>query len=186
MLRSTIHAVAALALILAAASASAADDFKKIRPLQKPIQTASADVVLAGHGSYEHKGETKVPAGVELWIMGPPGSALAVPTGAALWHGEKITKLAILSKKTKELSPHQPVIYKAGQKAPNYTLHSPIGVDIRPGGPHVLGVEGHQTLDALWPRLKPFLKTGKTVRVFWAACTAVKGAEEPRPRVVHQ
>lgn len=186
MLRSMARALVVLVLSLAAVTASAAD-LRKVKPLAKPIQTTAADVVLAGHGTYEYKGETVVPAGAELWVLVPPGGALAEATGQALWGGKKITKLAVVSKKTKEASPVQPVVYKAGAKAPNYTLHPYARIAPSAGGPKVVQADGKSTtLDALWAQVKPHLQAGKTTRVFWAACTKLEDATEARPRVDYQ
>lgn len=164
-------------------------DFSSISPLSMPIQTTGNDVVLSGHGLYDLSGETIIPAGVELWVLAPPGSLLSDATGGALEHMDRITKLAVVSPKTKALSPVTPTRYAAGSKAPNYTLTAPRGLDVRPNGPHILGVESRTYLDALWARVQVFVKPGAKVRVFWACCAELKGQQQMKddeiPTVVH-
>ncbi|MDA8231757.1 MAG: hypothetical protein M0006_10500 [Magnetospirillum sp.] len=159
-------------------------DWSQISVLDPILRTTPDDVVISGHGSYEFDGETAVPAGFELWVPGPPGSTLTDALGGALEHCDPITKLAIRSRTTDSLSPVQPTIYRARANAPDYRLHSPRGITIRPGGPHIIGVEGDDTLSALWARVQPFAKAGRTIRVFWAACTAITGARNQT--VLHQ
>lgn len=147
--------------------------------LSTPIQTTSADVIISGHGAYTHSGETTVPDGFELWVLGPPGASISDPLGGALESGTRITKLGIQSPTTHEWSPVVPTVYAAGTKAPDYSLYAPRGLQLKPGGPHLIGVEGSsgQKLSTLWARVQPFAKPGKKVRVFWAACSAIAGAK---------
>ncbi|GEM_PF-6902870 len=164
-------------------------DFSSVSALSAPLQTTGNDVILSGHGKYDLRGETTVPAGIELWVLAPPGSLLSDATGGALEHMDRITKLAVVSPKTKGLSPVAPTRYAAGSKAPNYMISAPRGLDLRPGGPHILGVEANTYLDALWTRVAPFVKQDRITRVFWACCTELKGQENLQdneiPLVVH-
>jgi hypothetical protein len=68
---------------------------------------------------------------------------------------------------------------RAPSPAITYVLQAPNGITLKPGGPHVLGVTQDTYLSDLWQRVKPFLQQGKTIRCFWAACTAIDGASNP-------
>lgn len=151
-------------------------DFSKISPLVPPILTTGNDVIFSGHGAFTAVGDTTVPEGVEFYMVAPLGATITDSLGQALESMEKITKLGIYSSTTRELSKVIPVIYKAGTKAPNLTLQAPNGIILNPGGPHLIGVTQDTKLSDLWVRLAPFIKHGQTIRVFWAACTAISGA----------
>jgi hypothetical protein len=69
------------------------------------------------------------------------------------------------------------MIYPAGKKAPNYVLHPPRGLALRPGVPHMLGVETAIPLDQLWDRVKTFTRAGKVTRPYRSACAAMEGAK---------
>jgi hypothetical protein len=153
--------------------------------LARPIQATRDDVVISGHGAYTFSGETIVPQGFELWVLGPPGSSISDALGGALEAGERIRTLALRSPRTQEWIPVTPTLYRAGERAPDYVLHPPRGLVLQPGVPHLIGIEGHdQRLSDLWSRIRPLARPGKTVRVFWAACSAIQGARNPM--VVHE
>jgi hypothetical protein len=42
-----------------------------------------------------------------------------------------------------------------------------------------MGVMQKTPLSDLWNRVTPFIKDGKTITVYWAACTALGGATNP-------
>ena len=77
------------------------------------IQTTRDDVVFSGHGStLPAAGKvTRVPAGVEFYLLAPPGAAITNRLGQALERGERITELFIRSGVTKQFSPHRHVVY---------------------------------------------------------------------------
>jgi hypothetical protein len=152
-------------------------NWSDISPLSPPLKTTGEDVILSGHGSFEFNGETQVPAGVELWVLAPPGGSISDDLGGALESMEVIHKLGVVSPTTHSLSPIPPTRYVAGKSAPNYTLHPPRGIVVKPGGPHIIGSEKDTNLADLWARVQPFVKAGKTTRVFWAACSALSGAK---------
>jgi hypothetical protein len=152
-------------------------DWKNVKQLQPPLQTTGSDVILSGHGALNGTGETNVPAQVELWVLAPPGASIADETGQALENMTKLTQLGIKNPDSDVLVNDTPVVYKAGQRAPDYILSPPRGIHIDPQGPHVIGVEKNTRLSELWVRVQPFVKPGQTLRVFWAACTAMKGAK---------
>lgn len=141
------------------------------------IQATKNDVVLSGHGSVEvGTGETTVPGGFELVVLAPPGASISDRLGGMIERGEKVKKLK-LPTGTGSMIDFKPVVYKAGQRAPNYVLHPPRGLALRPGVPHMLGVETATTLNDLWARVITFHRPGKTTRCFWCACAALDGAQ---------
>lgn len=149
-----------------------------VQPLTNPIQTNSNDVILSGHGAFAFNGMTIVPTGVELWLLAPPAASIADSLGQALENRTMINYLGIINPGSNNVIPTQPFIYKAGMSVPNYTLYPPNGIKITPGGPHIICVLGaQQNLSNLWPNVMPFVKPGQSIRVFWAACTAVAGAK---------
>lgn len=156
-------------------------NWQYVSKLVPPIQTTEDDVVLSGHGSLSlnEQGETLVPEGVELWLLSPPGASIADATGQALENTTLITKLGMKSPGNDVLSNTTPIRYTQGQSVPDYTLHPPRGIVLKPGGPHLLGVEQATPLSALWPRVVVFVKPGRTTKVWWAACTAIDGASNP-------
>lgn len=154
-------------------------NWKNVRPLEHPLQTTPQDVILSGHGALKKVGMTLVPLGVELWVLAPPGASIADSTGQALENMTKITKLGLKIPNSVMLITDTPVVYTAGQQVPDYTLQAPRGIHINPLGPHVIGVEKDTLLSELWIRVAPFIRAGKTLRCFWAACTAMDGATNP-------
>ena len=151
-------------------------DWSKVSPLKQPIQTTSEDVIFSGHGAYTFHGETTVPKGVEFWTLAVPAASIADATGQMLESMQKISMLGITTATPGRLATITPTVYAAGATLPNYVLQAPNGLVLKPNGPHLLGVTGDTSLSELWQRVAPFVKPGKTVRCFWAACTAVEGA----------
>ncbi|MGZ5006496.1 MAG: putative adhesin [Methylobacter sp.] len=154
-------------------------DWTNVTNLGSPIQTTGDDVIFSGHGAYQFDGETTVPAGVEFWLLSPPGASIADSTGQALEDMTKINKLGIKNVGSDILINNTPIVYRAGSSAPDYILQAPRGIVIKPGGPHILGVESDTKLSDLWARVQPFIKPGQTIRCYWAACTALTGATNP-------
>ena len=147
------------------------------------IQTTSDDIVFSGHGSsLPAAGKvTRVPAGVEFYLLAPPGAGITNRLGQALERGERITTLYIQSKVTREFSPHRYAVYTSETgDIPNMVLHPPRGLEI--SGeivPHLIGVERETDLHDLWARAKPFIKPRAITRVFWAACSSLKPGGNP-------
>ena len=147
------------------------------------LQTTRDDVIFSGHGcTLPEKGQvTRVPLGVEFYMMGPPGVTLTDHLGQMLEGGLYITTLFITSPKTGGRSPLQPVVRRYQDGAiPNLALDAPRDIDVGGQGvvPHIIGVEAFTSLQDLWPRLKPFIKPNHTIRVFWGSCTSL-GADGP-------
>ena len=120
------------------------------------IQNTKDDVVFSGHGStLTPAGKvTRVPSGVEFYLLAPPGAGITDRLGQALERGERITSLYIRSKMTMEFSPHRYAVYTdASGDIPNMALHPPRGLDISGTVvPHIIGVEGITDLHDLWAR----------------------------------
>ena len=157
-------------------------DWTNVRQLDTPLQTTGDDVIFSGHGALVllgKKTETAVPKGIELWLLAPPAASIADASGQALESMQKITRIGIQNAPGEALSTMLPIRYKAGEMAPNYVLQAPDGITLKPKGPHVLGVTADTELANLWDRVTPFIKPDKTVRCFWAACTAIDGAGNP-------
>ena len=141
------------------------------------IQATKDDVVLSGHGEVElGSGETTVPGGFELVVLAPPGASISDHLGGMIERGETVKQLKIPTGKGGPVS-FEPIVYPAGKKAPNYVLHPPRGLALKPGVPHMLGVEAATPLDKLWERVKVFTRAGKVTRVYWCACAAIEGAK---------
>jgi hypothetical protein len=141
------------------------------------IQATKDDVVLSGHGSVEiGGGETTVPVGFELVVLAPPGASISDRLGGMIERGEKVKKLSLPTGSGGKVD-FQPIIYAAGKNAPNYVLHPPRDLALRPGVPHMIGVEAATPLSDLWPRILVFTRQGETTRCFWCACAAISGAQ---------
>ena len=141
------------------------------------IQATKDDVVLSGHGSVEiGGGETTVPGGFELVVLAPPGASISDRLGGLIERGEKVKKLKLPTGASGMID-FKPMTYPAGKKAPNYVLHPPRGLALKPGVPHMLGVEAATTLEKLWDRVKVFSRPGKVTKVYWCACAAMDGAQ---------
>ncbi|NEP13852.1 MAG: hypothetical protein F6K14_27355 [Symploca sp. SIO2C1] len=144
------------------------------------IQAISNDVLCSGHGSVElGKGETVVPQGIRFVVLAPPAASVANSLASKLESGAVINGLEILSPKTGEKIPTQPIIYDEGKNVPNYILHPIDGSWLKPGVAHIVGVAQATPLAELWPRITIFTIPNKTIDCFWAACTALKGATNP-------
>jgi hypothetical protein len=147
------------------------------------IQTVRDDVVFSGHGStLPAAGKvTRVPAGVEFYLLAPPGAGITNRLGQALERGERITELYIRSSVTKQFSPHRHAVYtSATGDVPNMALQPPRGLDISGNiVPHVIGVERNTDLHDLWARARPFIDPRGTTRVFWAECSSIKAGGNP-------
>ena len=152
-------------------------NWSAVHKIKPPLQTAPDDVIFSGHGSFEFNGETAVPLGVEFWVLAPLGASIADSLGQSLENMDRIEKLGLKNPGSNDLINITPTIYESGSTVPNYILHAPRGIIIRPGGPHIIGVETPTPLENLWARLDPFIKEDETIRVFWAACTAIRGAK---------
>jgi hypothetical protein len=141
------------------------------------IQATKNDVVLSGHGSVEiGGGETTVPGGFELVVLAPPGASISDRLGGMIERGEKVNKLK-LPTGSGQMIDFEPIIYPAGKRAPNYVLHPPRGLALRPGVPHMLGVEKATSLNELWARVLTFSRPSKVTRCYWCACAAIDGAQ---------
>ncbi len=147
------------------------------------IQTTKDDVVFSGHGStLPPAGKvTRVPSGVEFYLLAPPGAGITDRLGQALERGERITSLYIRSKMTMEFSPHRYAVYTdASGDISNMALHPPRGLDISGTVvPHIIGVERITDLHDLWARARPFIDPRGTTRIFWAACSSLKIGGNP-------
>jgi hypothetical protein len=143
------------------------------------IQATAKDVVFSGHGKVEFNGETIVPAGFKLVMLSPVGASISDDLGGQLESGKQISGLEIISPKTGGASPTQPIIYNAGDSAPNLTLQNPGRLKLKPGKPHMIGSLVNVSLNDLWQRAEPFLEPGKIITCYWAACTVLKGASNP-------
>ena len=136
------------------------------------IQTTKDDVVLSGHGSSlpEAGRVTRVPEGVEFYMMGPPGTTITDDLGQKLEGGIYISSLYISSPITKTKSSIKPtIVTSASGSIPNLALSAPRKLKIGGKGvvPHIIGVEEKTHLHDLWARVRPFIKPGKTLRVYW-------------------
>ena len=155
-------------------------DWSKVPALAKPIQTTMNDVILSGHGALPlAPAFTNVPPGVEFIVIPPVGSSMSDVLGQALENCTLISYLGLKNTGSNVLIPVQPNIYTAGSTVPDYVLSFPNGLKLDPNGPHLLGVTANTTLSNLWLRVTPFIQPGKTIRVYWAACTAITGAKNP-------
>ena len=168
-------------------------DWSKVSPLAVPVQTTANDVIFSGHGKLATTATTTVvPAGIELWLLCPPGGELSNAAGQALENMTALRKLGLLPAPTKAipnptvLSPMLPIRYAAGKTAPNYTLQPPNNLVLAPQGPHLLGVTTDTLLSDLWVRAQVFVRAGTTVRCFWAACTVLQEQGLDCPVVLYQ
>ena len=155
--------------------------------LATPIQTTADDVVISGHGGLAYDvQQTLVPVGFELWVMGPPGSAISENLGRMLESGAVINKLGICMTTGATGQPivaednawiqAQPKIYAAGGMAPDYTVGPPDqGLVIQESPARIIGVVMDTRLSELWPRLQMYAVDNETIRVFWAACSSIYG-----------
>lgn len=143
------------------------------------IQTTADDVVFSGHGNTlpEAGQVTRVPYGMELILLGPPGSQITDHLGQLLEGGVPIYRLFIKSRMTGEASTVIHTVHTAETgSVPNLVLNPPRDLNIGGLGvvPHVIGVETPTSMHDLWPRARTFMKPGRTLRVFWAACHSIE------------
>lgn len=110
---------------------------------------------------------------------GSPAASVSNDLCQAVENGSAIPGLQIVSPVTKDKSPTQPSIYKSGQSCPNYVLYPIDGSWLKPGIPHLIGVSEKTYLSDLWQRVIPLTTSGKTINVYWAACTSLTGASNP-------
>lgn len=141
------------------------------------IQATKQDVVLSGHGSVElGNGETTVPGDFELIVLAPPGASITDRLGGMIERGEKVKKLKLSTRASGWIN-FEPLVYKAGRSCPNFVLHAPAGLTLRPGVPHMLGVADAPPLSELWARVLTFRRVDKTTRVYWCACASISQGE---------
>ena len=133
---------------------------------------------MSGHGSVElGEGETTVPGGFELVVLAPPGASITDRLGGKIERGEKVKGLKLSTANSGWIG-FKEVRYTSGKKCPDYVLHKPSGLTLRPGVPHMLGVAKATKLSELWARVQTFGKAGATVQVFWCACASIRGGEK--------
>ncbi|MDH0648574.1 hypothetical protein N5D31_17350 [Pseudomonas sp. GD03867] len=166
------------------------------------ITTSKDDLILVGHGTYLGGADTFVlPAGVELHITQPVGSALTVGAAGVLLANKAVDR-AVLVQPSKQFDDFATLglgsgtVYKPGERAPNLLLHD-LGT-LKPalqklatqGASHVVYV-GADTLlaDVLAkdPTVKPLIAAAvqakKVLKVYWAACTALEQNPDAAPVV---
>ena len=142
------------------------------------FQSTKDDVVFAGHGAtlLGQGHETRVPEDVEFYIFGPPGTALADHVQRMLEGGVSIRRLYMLSPKTGATSTIKPTVYthKSGP-IPDLILGDSHKIKLGQKGvvPHIIGVDHPTRLHDMWPLLTPFKRSGRTLRVMWAACSTM-------------
>lgn len=151
------------------------------------FQTTKDDVVFAGHGAtiVGRGHETHVPEGVEFYMFGPPGTALASHLQRMLEGGVLIRRLYLLSPKTRETSTIEPAVFTHQSGAiPDLILGDSHKIKLGQKGvvPHIIGVDHPTRLHDMWPLLTPFIKPGRTLRVVWAACS-LTGELKDSPKV---
>ena len=142
------------------------------------FQATKNDVVLSGHGSVEiGNGETAVPGDCRLIVLAPPGASITDRLGGMVEQGKSFKKLK-LSTAASGFIDFEPVIYEAGKSCPNYVLHPPTGLALKPGVPHMLGVAKATSLSELWSRVMTFVQVGQMTSVFWCACASIDYGED--------
>lgn len=156
------------------------NDWGDVKTLGETIQTTHGDVVFCGHGAVvtvDNKPgiplDTVVPEGMELWMLGPMGSLLAMSLSNALEYGTPIVQLGLRTPSSDRLISTKPKVFDAGETVPNMILKPKALSDYDPNGPHLKSVVDVSHLDELWSRAETHLRPGKTLRVFWACCMGV-------------
>ncbi len=149
------------------------------------IQTTIHDVVFSGHGGVNAPPikKTTVPAGVEFWLLAPPGTFLLNHVGWSLETGEKISGLYMRRGGRVSYQLIEPMIYPHGSQLPDLMLsYGNFVPKRRVIVPHVLTTSDDMHLQDMWGRLDPFrtecLKTGRKLRVFWSACSNIDQQSE--------
>lgn len=158
------------------------------------LQANKDDIILLGHGGYEGGVDNfTLPAGLDLYILGPVGAVLQVAAAKLLIDAREIKKLVLDThgKKSTLMPDNQfPHKYCAGQSAPNLWLSSlgpandPIRTHLLTGNVLVPELVDAKTeladlvkLPAVASKAAEAAKVGKSVRMFWAAC-ATQGGED--------
>src|SRR6266702_5089205 len=88
------------------------------------IKATEIDWVISGHGSTLTSTQpptTRVPAGMRLLLLAPPGTALTNRLGNALERGTAIDHVVL--RQNGRSNAHEPATYAAGADVPNLTLH---------------------------------------------------------------
>jgi len=164
-----------------------------------PITTTPNDVILVGHGTYQGGANNfTLPAGVDLWMLQPVGSAVTDGPVTALVGNTPIDRL-ILRQSNGAWDDFRtlglPNVIHGGQQAPNLILHD-LG-DLKPlvqaaiarGPNHVIMVTQDTTLQTLLARpdvqrlIQAHLASRSALRVFWAACTHLQQNSDDPPAV---
>lgn len=142
------------------------------------IQTTIHDVVFRGHGGVDIPPvvATKVPPGVEFWLLAPPGAGILNHLATMLETGERIEGLYIHNEHGRSHQDHTPQIYPHGAELPDLILeHTYDIVMTRSIVPHIVTVNQQEHLQNLWHRIDPHrteaLKKARLLRVFWGACS---------------
>ncbi len=164
-----------------------------------PITTTSNDVIFVGHGTYQGGAQNfTVPAGVELWMLQPVGSAITDGPVTALVGNTAIDRL-ILCQTNGECDDFHtlglPQRIAAGQQAPNLILHDLADLKALvqaaiPRGPnHVIMVTQDTNLQTLLglpdvqKMIQAHVASHTVLRVFWAACTHLQQNPNDPPAV---
>lgn len=164
-----------------------------------PIVTNPNDVVFVGHGTYQGGAQNfQLPAGVELHILQAVGSAMTDGPVTALVGQLPIDRL-ILRQSNGAWNDFPalglPQIYQGGQPAPDLVLHDlgperAVIENAMPHGPHhVITVTVDTRLQQLLNRddvqklIANNLHLGRSLRVFWAACTHLQQNPKDPPCV---
>ncbi|WP_431257994.1 putative adhesin [Roseateles chitinivorans] len=152
------------------------------------------DIILLGHGGYTGGVDNiTLPAGLDLYVLGPVGAVLTVAAAKLLIDAKDIKTLNLTTGgKQSVLMPGGgfPHAYKGGQGAPNLHLFSlgaatdPIRVKLLTGNVLTPVLVTKETtlaelvkLPAVASKAAAAAKAGKSVRVFWAACATQGGTE---------
>ena len=164
-----------------------------------PITTTPNDVIFVGHGTYQGGAQNfALPAGVELWMLQPVGSAITDGPVTALVGNIPIDRLILRQANGACDDFHTlalPQRIAAGQQAPNLILHD-LG-DMKamvqaatPRGPnHVIMVTQDTTLQNLLGlsdvqnMIRAHVANHTVLRVFWAACTHLQQNPNDPPAV---
>ncbi|ALV05851.1 putative adhesin [Roseateles depolymerans] len=158
------------------------------------LQATKNDIILLGHGGYKGGYDNiTLPAGLDLYILGPVGAVLLVSAAKLLIDAKEIKTLTLTTgSKTSTLMPDNgfPHKYEGGKPAPNLRLYSlgasndPIRTGLLTGNVLTPVLVDQETtladlvkLPALASKAAEAAKAGKSVRVFWAAC-ATQGGDD--------
>lgn len=144
------------------------------------IQTTIHDVVFSGHGGIYAPPiqATRVPPGVEFWMLAPPGAFVMNHVGWMLEQGQRIEGLFLRGGLRGHIRTIEPTIYPHGAELPDFVLMRGDFIQKdKKTVPHIISVVEETHLQDLWKYIDPFrtvsLKTGKILRVFWGACSDI-------------